>query len=527
MLPPIRITRRQFLQAAGATGVLSFAGPNFSWAADGKILKVRVRNEAHSFDPLITISETDTIPMHACFERLIEYDSGDQWGWHLGAAESIGYDSPTRLRFRLRPGIKWSNGYGEVTAEDFKYSIERIAAEGTSKMEWTQLIEVAVEGPQDGVIVLKAPQANLFSNTLPRDMATIVCKAAMEDVGGKFTFDMPAVSGPYKVGDFSPSTGVIIMVRNEEHVPYPGASGKEGVDECYWDELHFTQVASSKTAELAYLAGDIDATDIAESSIPEFKNNVPENTNLVTANTTGFTWFGMNVEHAPFDDIRVRRAIQAAIDPWEINEGAYFGAASVGTGVIAPGLEGYWDVERPKPDLDKARALLAEAGLPNGFDTNITVLNSDAQVAACQIIQSQLAQIGVNVEVLQYEGGTFWNLGQEVKGDDWKNLELIFQQWTSSPDPNRATQWFTSAGVGDWNWERWDSEEYTRLNEEAMTSVDEEERDRIYQRMMEVMWEDAAYVPINHVQIGWLVRDHANMNFIPNARVRPRRIGAA
>jgi peptide/nickel transport system substrate-binding protein len=114
-----------------------------------------------------------------------------------------------------------------------------------------------------------------------------------------------------------------------------------------------------------------------------------------------------------------------------------------------------------------------------------------------------------------------------VKGDDWKSLELIFQQWTSSPDPNRATQWFTSAGVGDWNWERWDSEEYTRLNEEAMTSVDEEERDRIYQRMMEVMWEDAAYVPINHVQIGWLVRDHANMNFIPNARVRPRRIGAA
>ena len=60
-----------------------------------------------------------------------------------------------------------------------------------------------------------------------------------------------------------------------------------------------------------------------------------------------------------------------------------------------------------------------------------------------------------------------------------------------------------------------------------MTSVDEDEGDRIYQRMMEVMWEDAAYVPINHVQIGWLVRDHINMNFIPNARLRPRRMSAA
>ena len=77
------------------------------------------------------------------------------------------------------------------------------------------------------------------------------------------------------------------------------------------------------------------------------------------------------------------------------------------------------------------------------------MLNSDAQVAACQIIQAQLAQIGINVEVLQYEGGTFWNLGQESQGEDWKNLQLIFQQWTSSPDTNRATQWFTTAGVGD------------------------------------------------------------------------------
>ena len=529
MLPPIRLNRRQILQQAGAAGVMAFAGPNFSWAADGKILNIRVRNEYHSFDPLITISETDTVVMHALFERLVEYNSGDTWGWHLGAAEMIEYETPTRLRVRLRPGITWSGGYGDVSVEDFKYSIERIAftETATNRMEWTQLIEVGVDGPQDGVIIMKAPQSNLFSNTLPRDMATIVCKEAMEEIGGKFTFDPPAWSGPYKIGEFSPTTGTVVLVRNEEHTPYPGATGKEGVDEVYWDELRFTHVASHKSAELAYLAGDLDATDIAESSIPEFKENVPPNSKLVTAQTTGFTWMGMNVDREPFGDIRVRRAIQTAIDAEEINYGAYFGAATVGTGIIAPGLEGYWDVERPKPDRENARQLLAEAGFPSGFDTHITVLNSDAQVAACQIIQAQLAQIGVNVEVRKYEGGTFWNLGLEVKGDDWKDLQLIFQQWTSSPDPNRATQWFTTAGVGDWNWERWRSDEYTRLNEEAFTSVDANERDMMYQRMMQLMWEDAAYVPINHVQIGWLVRDHVNMNFIPNARLRPRRIGAA
>ena len=524
-----RINRRQFLQALGSAGAMSLAGTKFAWAAEGKVVKVRVWNEWFSFDPIIGVSGSDFMHAFLSYERLVGYNTGSDWGWHLEAAESIGFDSPTELRFRLRPGIQWSGGYGEVTAEDVKYSIERIAftEDATDRMEWTQLIEVAVEGPQDGVIVLKAPQANLFSNTLPRAFSSIVCKAAVEEVGGRYTFDPPSISGPYKVGDYSATTGTLVMVRNDEHTPYPNASGVEGVDECHYDEIQFIHVASDKSAELAYLAGDLDATTVAVSSIPEFRDNVPAGTKLVTKNTTGFSWLGMNCDHAPLDDVRVRRAIQATIDPWEINDGAYFGAATVGTGIIAPGLEGYWDVERPKPDLDKARSLLAEAGLGDGFDTTITVLNADAHVAAAQIIQSQLLQIGINAEVLQYEGGTYWNLGQEVKGDDWKNLQLMFTQWTSSPDPNRATQWFTINGVGDWNWERWRSEEYTQLNDQAMTTVDEEARGKIYQRMMEVMWEDAAYVPINHAQIGWLVREDINMNFIPNARSRPRRMTGA
>ena len=81
--------------------------------------------------------------------------------------------------------------------------------------------------------------------------------------------------------------------------------------------------------------------------------------------------------------------------------------------------------------------------------------------------------------------------------------------------------------IGQWNWERWHSEEYTRLNEQAMTSVDAAERDGFYQQMMKLMWDSRAYVPINHVQIGWLTRDDINMNFIPNARLRPRRIAGA
>ena len=186
---------------------MSIAGSKFAWAAEGKIVKVRMWNEWFSFDPIIGISGSDFMHAFMSYERLVGYNTGTKWGWHLEAAESIGFDTDTRVRFRLRPGIRWSGGYGEATAEDVKYSIERIAftEDATDRMEWTQLIEVAVDGPQDGVIVLKAPQANLFSNTLPRAFSSIVCKAAVEEVGGRYTFDPPSISGPYKIGDYSPT----------------------------------------------------------------------------------------------------------------------------------------------------------------------------------------------------------------------------------------------------------------------------------------------------------------------------------
>ena len=109
-----RMNRRQFLQALGSAGAMSIAGSKFAWAAEGKIVKVRMWNEWFSFDPIIGISGSDFMHAFMSYERLVGYNTGTQWGWHLEAAESIGFDSDTEVRFRLRPGIRWSGGYGEA-----------------------------------------------------------------------------------------------------------------------------------------------------------------------------------------------------------------------------------------------------------------------------------------------------------------------------------------------------------------------------------------------------------------------------
>ena len=306
----------------------------------------------------------------------------------------------------------------------------------------------------------------------------------------------------------------VVLVRNED---YPFERG-------YFDRVEIIAVGDDKTAELGVLAGDLDISTVSVSSIPDLQASLPDGFKLDLRPTTGFTWLGMNVDHEPFGDLRVRRAVQMAIGQSDIIEGAYFGASAPSTGVIAPGLEGYWDREVPAADPAGARALLAEAGLADGFSTTITTLNRSDFMAACQIIQQPLAEAGISAEILPYESGIFWDLGQEMVGEDWKNLGMIYQQWTSSPDPNRATQWFTCDMVGQWNWERWCNDEYTSLNQQAFGSVDAEERDRIYRRMMEIMWEDGAYVPITHVPQGMLYRADLELNLLPNGIVYAQRV---
>src|SRR3546814_10667454 len=106
------------------------------------------------------------------------------------------------IEFELKPGIKWSGDYGELTAEDVKYSFERIANpanEAPWKDKWSALQEVQVTGTHSGVIVLSRPAIPIWFTTLCDGTGSIVCKAATEAVGGRFTTEFPATCGPYRI----------------------------------------------------------------------------------------------------------------------------------------------------------------------------------------------------------------------------------------------------------------------------------------------------------------------------------------
>jgi peptide/nickel transport system substrate-binding protein len=220
-----------------------------------------------------------------------------------------------------------------------------------------------------------------------------------------------------------------------------------------------------------------------------------------------WTWIGMNTEHPKLTDHRVREAICYAIDVDSILQASYNGLAPRSYGIVPPGLIGHRDTYRyAKRDVEKAKALVQEAGA-EGLELNIKIINKTDQNTAASIIQANLAEIGINLEIVPLESGVWWDLGLESRGDAWKDLQLYMSRYGDAPDPSQMVQWYVSGQVGIWNWERWKNPEFDKLFDEGLGETDVAKRTEIYVKMQELMDDTAAYVYITHEPINVIYRD--------------------
>lgn len=150
------IPRRRFLKATSAlaaTGLASSALPRLGWSAEGATLKTRTYADMRSLDPAFSQGVVDEEIQGPIYNKLIQYTPGSEWGWQLDAAAMIEQPDPTHIKFALRDDIGFTNGFGAMTAEDVKFSFERIVdeqLESTNKPDWGPLDHVDVTGEREG-----------------------------------------------------------------------------------------------------------------------------------------------------------------------------------------------------------------------------------------------------------------------------------------------------------------------------------------------------------------------------------------
>lgn len=410
-------------------------------------------------------------------------------------------DDGLEYTFHLRKGVKFHNG-NDFTAEDVAYTFHRmLTVEGGVNTEFIDQIKGADEllaGETDtleGVevvddytikVTLKEPFAG-FLASISSPGVSIYDSEATEAAGDQFGMD-PAVTvgtGPFEFSSWS-FNNQLVLTRNEDY--WKGASGLPGVV--------IKIIPDTETQSMMFESGELDILDLdyAADSVDRFTETYPDQ--IVQGPRVGIVYFTMNFNKEPFQDVRVRKAVQMSIDRQAILDALYGGRGQVEQGIFPHGLIGFNpDQEEIKYDPEAAKALLAEAGYADGFDMEIAADSSasDTMTMALEIVSDQLAEVGIRAEIKNYDESTW--LETRKSGE----LGSFMSTWSADyNDPDNFIYTFfgneEKTRIRSINYP--DTEVMERVAK-ARTIVNEDERLAEYKALEEkLIHEDAAWVPM-------------------------------
>ena len=368
-------------------------------------------------------------------------------------------------------------------------------------------------GSHAGVIVLKESFIPLWSTTLPRESSLIVCKKAVEKMEGqRFTLDPGATCGPYRIKKWEPRLSITL----ERNPLWPGPKAP-------FDEIQGLAILDANAAEIAYEAGQIDATHVPMTSVPRLQAKLPANSALVTRPGLTYWWLGMQMESGIFTDARVRKAVQLAVDVKSVLDGAFFGVPAPSTGIIAPGLIGHRDKNLiAGPNLEQARKLLAEAGYPDGFTTDLWAMpvqrpyNPNARRIA-ELMQADLAKIGVKAEIKSFEWGEY---RKRVQDGEHQMAQFGWTGDTGDPDNVlNSLLGCDAAKPGGGNIAKFCYRPFEELVAKAKTVSDQAQRTELYRKAQVIFKEQAPWFTIAHaVQLAPVRKEVIDFKLSPFGR---------
>ncbi|RRY07955.1 ABC transporter substrate-binding protein [Brucella anthropi] len=291
-------------------------------------------------------------------------------------------DDGLTYTFKLQPGVTFHSG-APLTSKDVKFSIERVAAPESKSSRKSSLKTIsAVETPDDETVIVKLSSRSI---SLPYNLSYVwVVNDEAKDLQSK-----EDGTGPYELEDWRRGSS-LSMKRFDK---YWGAKPKNG-------EVVFQYFTDASALNNALLTGSVDIITSVQSpdSLAQFKDN-PDFTVSEGQSTTKLL-LAYNDRIAPFDNVKVRKALARAIDDQKLLK-AVWGDYGTLIGSFVPPTDP-WYVDLTKVDAydpESAKELLKEAGYPDGFTFTIDTPNYDPHPIAAQFIQSELAKVGVTVKI--------------------------------------------------------------------------------------------------------------------------------
>jgi peptide/nickel transport system substrate-binding protein len=496
-----------FLVVVGVAAALVCGSAGRGSAQGPKTLVIAIGADQTGLDPQTVQNNESGFIMATIYDSIVNYKPGSsEVGPGLAESWTISPDGKV-YTFKLRRGVKFHDGTpmnARTVAEDidrainpanpcyvFNRKVDTYDDFTFGSVKAGNVVKVAV--PDEYTLRFTLPEPNApFLSSIAMVWQGIVSPAATK----KYNCDAgqhPVGTGPFKFVEAVRNDHVTL----EANPDYWG--GKPKVD-----RIIFRIIPESATRMLALERNEV---QILAEVPPADYDRVGKNADLKLYRQAGLTILGVAManEKPPFNDKRVRQAMNYAVDKDAINKGLYGGATTASQG-MPPVLWGYNKGVEPYPfDVNKAKALLKEAGHPNGFSTEMMVsanprgYNPIGGAKLGEAVQGYLAKIGVNVKITQYEWGAYLN---RIRHEPWEGFAI--SGWSGdNGDPDNFLgdmfEWDTAKNTARANNNaHHHNPEYDKLIVEGRRTADQAKRAQIYEKANAIVHDDAPWIFMNH-----------------------------
>jgi len=478
--------------------------------AEIRTIVVALTQAPASLDPADHRDRTAETVIRNMFDGLVTRDTRN--GVHLELAEELRWLDDQTLEVRLRQGVLFHNG-AEMTADDVVFTFERIIQENgieyptphSSPRQGLITPLQAIEKTDDYTVVMHfgAPWPPALQMLVHQQ---IVPKGYLQEVGTQGFVEHPIGTGPFKFISADPGLNEIVLERFEDY--YGGAPDLPPVGGACVDRVSFRVIPDASTRVAALLIGEVDIIQsVPLDLIPVLEEN--PDLQLKTAPGTQPKWIELNVNRSPFDDVRVRQALNYAVDKERIIQEVYDGRAVALPGPLSPFNSFVNRSLDPYPyDTNKSLQLLAEAGWTDSDGDGL--LDKGGQALAftldtlpdwyplAQAVTDQLLKIGVEAVVRTWDSGIIRPellAGERLAYlDDWGDSAF-------DPVGHFEAKWHGAASsatdgqpYGRGNFSGYNNERVNQLIRNGEVTADPVERQKIYDEAQQIIYTDAPAV---------------------------------
>lgn len=437
---------------------------------DGQTLVAAISGTPDQLDPHLTSAYASFQILENVYDTLVAPDDALEMQPALAESWETSEDELT-WTFALREGVTFHDG-SEFGADDVVYSMDRIAEEGANAFRLDGVEEVTAVDDATVEVQLSRPVPNLLSNLGAFKGLAIVAEGAADDV------DLATEAngtGPFRLASYSETDGADLEANADHWGEVPALGGVE------------FRVISEPTAALTALqGGEVDWTDnVPPQQISELEGG--EEVVLEAVPSNDYWYLAPNAAREPFDDPLVREAIAWAIDREAVTAAARFDAATPNQTAIPEGNPFHFDYAPYSPDPDRARELLEEAG---ATDVTMELMVTDEypeSIQAAQVIDTQLAEVGIDVEIRTLDFATW--LDEQAAG----NFDAFMLSWLGNIDPD---DFYYAQHVtdGTFNFHGYSNPDVDAGLQSAREESDEDTRRELYEEAVTLIVDEASYV---------------------------------